>query len=46
MTAWLDHPAAQAGVLPFMVALVLALLLARTRYLRPQPSAGWRCCST
>ena len=40
MTAWLDHPAAQAGVLPFMVALVLALLLARTRYLAAAAVGG------
>ena len=33
MTAWFDHPAVQAAVLPFAVALVLGLLLARTRYL-------------
>ncbi|MDQ6917480.1 MAG: hypothetical protein M3023_06650 [Pseudomonadota bacterium] len=29
---WLDHPAVQGGVAPLVVALIVGLLLARTRY--------------
>lgn len=32
MDDWLNHPAVQAGIAPLVVALVVALLLARTRF--------------
>ena len=37
MQQWLDHPAVQAGVLPFVAALVVALALqwARLAWLAP-----------
>jgi len=43
---WLSHPAVQAGVLPFIVALVVALPLARTRWLALAQVAGFAVCVT
>ena len=40
MNDWLQNPAVQAGIVPFLVALVLGLLLARTRFLAAGVIAG------
>lgn len=40
MNDLLDNPAVQAGVLPFVVALLIALPLARTRYLATATGSG------
>ena len=40
MNDWLDNPAVQAGLVPFVVALVLAALLARTRLLAAAAFSG------
>ena len=44
METLLAHPAMQAGILPFFVALVLALPLARTRWLSVAQGAGFVVC--
>ena len=46
MEAWLAHPAIQAGILPFVVALVVAFLLARTRWLALAQVAGFAVAVT
>jgi len=43
---WLGHPAVQGGGLPFVVALVLAAALARTRWLAFAQAAGFAACVT
>lgn len=40
MTEWLDHPAVQAGILPFVIAFALAWPLARTRWLALAAGSG------
>ena len=40
MNTWLDHPAVQAGVAPFLAALVIAWPLARTRWLALAAGGG------
>jgi hypothetical protein len=40
MNDWLQHPAVQAGLAPFGVALPLSLLLARTRFMAAAVASG------
>jgi hypothetical protein len=40
VNGWLDNPAVQAGIVPLAVALVVGLLLARTRFLAAGVVAG------
>jgi hypothetical protein len=46
LEAWLAHPAMQAGVLPFVVALVVAFVLARSRWLAVAQEAGFAVAVT
>ncbi|HUR88074.1 MAG TPA: hypothetical protein VMZ74_03215 [Ramlibacter sp.] len=46
METWLSHPAVQAVGLPFIVALIVALPLARTRWLAIAQVAGFAVCAT
>jgi hypothetical protein len=41
MGEWLSHPAVQAGVLPFLAALIVALPLRRSRWLAAAVAAGF-----
>ena len=41
MSQLLEHPAVQGGVAPFVVALVVALALGRTRFAWLAIVAGW-----
>ena len=41
MNDFLQHPAVQAGVAPFVVALIVAALLGRTRFAWLAIVAGW-----
>jgi hypothetical protein len=43
---WLGHPAVQAGVLPFAVALAVGAPLARTRWLALAQALGIAACAT
>jgi hypothetical protein len=43
---WLGHPAVQGGVLPFMVSLIVASVLARTRFVAWSQVAGVLACAT
>src|SRR4051812_23301423 len=46
LEAWLAHPAMQAGVFPFVAALVVALVLARSRWLAVAQVAGFSVAVT
>lgn len=46
LESWLDHPAVQAAGLPFIVALIVTLPLARTRWLALAQIAGFVACAT
>jgi hypothetical protein len=43
---WFQHPAVQAAVLPFIAALVVAIPLARTRWLGLAQAAGFIACAS
>jgi hypothetical protein len=46
LEAWISHPAAQAAFIPFIVALLVALPLARTRWLVLAQAAGFIACAS
>lgn len=46
MEDWIAHPAVQAAVIPFIVALIVAVPLARTRWLALAQAAGFVACAT